>query len=59
MCCSVRCPHPDTVELVIDWNAHDTQHDGFTFACALECADNVMFSTPFKVCKQPVTTILQ
>ena len=49
MRCVVRSPHPDWVEMRIDWDQHDTQHDGFTFACALECEDMIQCSTPFLV----------
>jgi hypothetical protein len=51
MHCTVRAPHSDSVELLIHWDAQDTQHDGFTFACALECDDMIVCSTPFCVLK--------
>lgn len=58
----MRCAvlsHPDSVQLVIHWDKHDTQHDGFTFACALECPDMLLFSTPFIVCEsRPACTSL-
>ena len=49
----MRCDvisQPDSVQLVIHWDKTDTQHDGCTFACALECPDMLLFSTPFVVC---------